>query len=370
MMDVIALRKQFPVTAEMTFLNNAAECPLCLPVRERLAEYLDRAARSPDRRPAARHPLRPLLARVLGGAPEEYALVTSTGVGIGIAAAGYPWEPGDNVVLPADEHWNNTFPWLALRERGVDVRIVPVGADERVRPDLVADRVDGRTRMLAIAAVRHTTGFRADLKMLSRIAHDRGALFVVDGVQAAGVVPINVVDEGIDVLAGAGFKWLLGMHGTGYLYVRQGVWDRIHPVMPGMFAAEDDLHEIRWLPGAQRYETGSLAYALFHAWTAGLEMILDIGAPAIHGRVLDLTDRLLSGLRAQGMAVVTPADRREERSAIVSFTAGSVAANQALHTRLAERHIAVALRGGRIRVSPSFYNTEDEIDRLLAALRA
>ena len=369
-MDLIALRQQFPITGDMTFLNNAAQCPLCVPVRERLDEYLDRAARSPDRRPSARQPPRPLLARLLGGAPEEYALVTSTGAGIGIAAAGYAWQPGDNMVLPADEHWNNTFPWLALRERGVDVRIVPVGADQRVDPDLVADRVDGRTRMLAIAAVRHTTGYRADLKALSRIAHDRGALFVVDGVQAAGVVPLNVVDDGIDVLAGAGFKWLLGMHGTGYLYVRQGAWDRIRPVMPGMFSAEDDLTEIRWLPGAQRYETGSLAYALFHAWTAGLEMILEIGVSAIHARVLDLTDRLLSGLLAQGVTVVTPADRREERSAIVSFTAGSVAANQALHTRLLERNIAVAVRGGRIRVSPSFYNTEEEIDRLLTSTRS
>jgi cysteine desulfurase/selenocysteine lyase len=135
-------------------------------VLERLDEYLDRAARSPDRRPSARQPLRPLLARLLGGAPEEYALVTSTGAGIGIAAAGYPWAPGDNMVLPADEHWNNTFPWLALRERGVDVRIVPVGADQRVDPGLVAEHVDGKTRMVAIAAVRHTTGYRADLKAL------------------------------------------------------------------------------------------------------------------------------------------------------------------------------------------------------------
>jgi selenocysteine lyase/cysteine desulfurase len=370
MIDTAAVRRHFPVTGEMTYLNNAAQCPLCTPVRERLEAYVDLAARSPDRRPSARHPLRPLLVRLLGGAPEDYALVTSTGVGIGIAAAGYPWAPGDNVVLPADEHWNNTFPWLALRDRGVDVRIVPVGSDQRVSPDSVAERVDGRTRILAVAAVRHTTGFRADLPALSRIAHDRGALFVVDGVQAAGAVPLNVVDDGIDVLAGAGFKWLLGPHGTGYLYVAPGARERIRPVLPGMFAAEDDLDQIRWLPGAQRYETGTLAYALFHAWTAGLEMILEIGVPAIHARVLELTDGLIAGLRAQGMEVVTPAGRREERSAIVSFTAGSAEANQALHARLQERNIAVALRGGRIRVSPNFYNTAGEIDRFLDAVRA
>lgn len=367
-MDVTRLRGQFPVTGRMAFLNNAAQCPLSLPVRQRVDEYLDQAALAPDQRPPARHPVRPLLARLLGGLPEEYALVTSTGVGIGLVAEGFEWAPGDNVVLPADEHWNNTFPWLALRERGVEVRLVPADADHRVDAARIAERLDARTRVLAIAAVRHSTGFRADLKHLSRIAHEHGALFVVDGVQAAGVVPMNVDEDGIDVLACAGFKWLLGLHGTGFLFVRKEAWSRIRPVLPGMFAAEDNLTELRWLPNAQRYETGALSYALFHGWTAGLEMVLEIGVPAIHTRVLDLTSRLVDGLRARGMTVVTPTGRREERSAIVSFTAGTQEANQGVHARLAERQVAIALRGGRCRVSPAFFNTEDEIDLLLETL--
>ena len=367
-MDVAAIRRQFPVTERMVFLNNAAESPLSLPVRRRLDEYLDQAACAPDKRPPARHPVRPLLSRLLGGSADEYALVTSTGVGLGFAAAGYAWVPGDNVVLPAGEHWNNTFPWLALRTRGIDVRVVPLGADQRLDPARVAERVDARTRMVAVAAVNHLTGFRSDLRRLSRIAHECGALFVVDGVQAAGVVPLNVDDDGIDVLAGAGFKWLLGLHGTGYVYVRRDAWERVQPVLPGMFAAEDDLHDLRWLPSAQRYETGSLAYALFHAWTAGLEMILEIGVPAIHARVLDLTSRLISGLRARGMTMITPAAHAGERSAIVTFTAASQEANRALHARLGEQGIGISLRAGQCRVSPSFYNTEEEIERLLAAL--
>lgn len=367
-MDLRAIRGLFPVTEQMAFLNNAAESPLCLPVRRRVEEYLDLASRAPDGRPPARHPLRPLLARLLGGTAEEYALVTSTGIGVGMVAAGYAWAAGDNIVVPADEHWNNTYPWLALRERGVDVRVVPVETDMRVDPARVAERVDGRTRIMAVAAVRHTTGFRADLKRLADIAHDRGALFVVDGVQAAGVVPLNVDDQGVDVLACAGFKWLLGLHGTGLLYVRRSAWDRLHPVLPGMFAAEDDLSEIRWLPTAQRYETGSLAYALFHGWTAGLELITRIGVAAIQARVLDLTSRLIAGLRACGTTVVTPADHPDERSAIVSFTCGSQEANEALYTRLKAQCVAISLRGGRCRASPSFYNTEAEIDRLLEAV--
>ncbi len=367
-MDVAAIRRQFPVTERMVFLNNAAESPLSLPVRRRLDEYLDQAACDPDKRPPARHPVRPLLSRLLGGSADEYALVTSTGVGLGFAAAGYPWAPGDNVVVPDGEHWNNTFPWLALRARGVDVRMVPLGDDRRLDCGRIGAHVDGRTRIVAASAVNHLTGFRSDLRRLGRIAHDRGALFVVDGVQAAGVVPLHVDEDGIDVLAGAGFKWLLGLHGTGYVYVRKSAWDRLHPVLPGMFAAEDNLHDLRWLPSARRFETGSLAYSLFHAWTAGLEMILDLGLHAIHARVLDLTARLIGGLRARGLTVLTPAVHDGERSAIVTFTAASGDANRAIHARLGEQGIGISLRGGQCRVSPSFYNTEDEIDRMLAAL--
>jgi selenocysteine lyase/cysteine desulfurase len=237
-----------------------------------------------------------------------------------------------------------------------------------VDPDRVAERVDGKTRALAVAAVRHVTGFRADLKCLSGIAHGHGALFVVDGIQAAGVVPLDVEADGIDVLAGAGFKWLLGMPGTGYLYVRRGLWDTIRPVLPGMFAAGDELSEIQWMPDARRYETGSLAYSLFHAWTAGLEMVLELGVPAIHERVLALTAHLIDGLAGKGMSIVSPVATPRERSAIVSFTAGSAERNQALTARLAEHHVAISLRGGVCRVSPSFYNTEEEIDRLVRAI--
>ena len=364
-MDLDRYRTLFPVTRETVFLNNAAESPLNMRVRQRLDEYLQIAADAPHRKPAVRTPVRRLLASLLGGRSEDFALVTSTGVGLGLVAAGIAWVRGDNVVMPADEHWNNTFPWLVLRERGIDVRVVPLDDKLRLDPSRVAEQVDDRTRLVALAAVRHTTGFRADLKALGRIAHDRGALLVVDGVQAAGVVPLNIEEDGIDVLACAGFKWLLGQPGTGFLYVRPGLEDQIRPTLPGMFAAEDDLTQVLWFPDARRFETGAFAYPLFHAWTAGLELLLEIGIPVIHDRILTLTTQLVEGLRQAGMTIATPIEDPDERSAIVSFGAGSPEANQELFERLSARGIIVALRGGRCRISPSFYNTEEEIARFL-----
>ena len=180
-MDFAAYREVFPVTQHGVYLNNAAETPLNTRVRQRLEEYLQVASDAPQDKPSIRYAVRAALSDLFGGVPEDYALVTSTGVGVGIAAAGYHWQPGDNVVLPADEHWNSTFPWLQLRQRGVDVRLVPPDANQRILPEAIAARVDNHTRIVATTAVRFNTGFRANLKALSEIAHSAGALFLVDG---------------------------------------------------------------------------------------------------------------------------------------------------------------------------------------------
>lgn len=369
-MNILKLRKLFPVTSGYVYLNNAAESPLNLRVRQMLDEYLLLASNDPDKKPSVRPVVRQKLSEIFGGLPDDYALVTSTGVGIGIAASGFKWEKGDNMVVPMDEHWNNTFPWLALRERGVEVRLVPVDENQRVNPNVIAAMVDKNTRILSTAAVRFNTGFRANLKLLSGIAHEKGALFMVDGIQGAGVFPMSVEEDGIDILASAGFKWLLGMSGTGFLYVNKNAQEKIRPVLPGMFAAENDTREINYLPDARRYETGTIAYSLFHAWVAGLELLQEVGIGNIYDRVIILTDRVIAGLRSQEISILSPVEKIEERSAIISFTLGSEAANTECHQKLKAQNILVALRSGSIRVSPNFFNTEDEIDRFIDALKA
>lgn len=362
------LRALFPVCANTVFLNNAAESPLNVRVRNSLQDYLTLAAETPHKKPPAREPVRKALSHLFGGAPDEYALVTSTGVGIGIAAAGYKWRPGDNVVVPMDEHWNNTFPWLALQERGVECRLIPVNDQQRVDPNAVADAVDGDTRILATTAVRFNTGFRADLKVLSTIAHLKGALLVVDGIQGAGACPMNVVDDGIDVLSCAGFKWLLGMPGTGFLYVSKQAQEWIRPVLPGMYAAEHNTRDLKYHSDARRYETGTLAYSHFHSWAAGLGILKEVGIARIHERVLKLTDRIISGLETRGIQIASPVEFLRERSGIISFTLGSEEANKECYKRLRANDIIVAPRDGRIRVSPNFFNNEDDIDRFLEQL--
>lgn len=367
-MDFMTARELFPVTRHAVFLNSAAESPLSTRVRQRLDQYLDLVSATPQRKPSVRGAVRRQLAALLGGDSDEYALVTSTGVGIGIVAAGLDLQPGDNVVVPVDEHWNNAFPWLALQERGVEVRLVPIEDDNSISPERVAAMTDSRTKLVATAAVRFNSGFRTDLRRLSQVAHDAGALFLVDGIQATGVVPVNVDDDGIDILACAGFKWLLGLPGTGFLYVRRQAQALIKPALPGMFAAEDNMRELHYWPDARRYETGSIAYSLFHAWTAGLELLQEVGVDSIYQRVLQLTDRLIAGLQAEQQTIISPIDDIRGRSGILLFSAGSAEENRLLYERLQAQNIIITLRGGVCRISPSFFNTEAEIDQFLNAI--
>lgn len=249
-----------------------------------------------------------------------------------------------------------------------DVRFVPVSDDNRIEPGKLAALTDRNTRMITASAVRFNSGFRSDLKRLANIAHDRGALFMVDGIQGAGVVPMNVDTDNIDILCSAGFKWLLGMPGTGFLYVRKNVQEQISPLLPGMFAADNNSEELDYYPDARRFETGSLAYSLFHSWNAGLELVQEVGVKTIYQRVLFLTDRIISGLRTKNIKILTPVDILAERSAIIMFTMGSAEANKTLYERLLAQNIITTLRNGLIRISPSFYNTEEEIDRFLNVL--
>lgn len=363
------LREEFPITSHAVYLNNAAESPLCLSVKTRLDEFLSFSMTSPHKKPQVRESVKAALSQLFGGRPSDYALVGSTGIGLGMIAAGFKWHAGDNIVLPENEHWNNAYPWYQLGKKGVDVRLVPVDNHGRFSLDDVRSKMDSNTRILSMAAVRFDSGFRPDLKAFSKLAHDHGAYFVVDGIQGAGVVPINVENDGIDAFCSAAFKWLYGLPGTGFIYVSPTMTNDLDVVLPGMFAAEDDMTALKLFNDARRFETGTIAYPFYHAWLAGLELIASIGVSNIHDRVLQLTNLIIEGLESQDITITTPHKEISERSAIIVFDLGSDALNKRLHGHLMSHDIIISLRKGRCRVSPAMYNTEAEIDSFLACVK-
>ena len=228
-MDITKIRTLFPITKEAIYLNSASQAPLNTRVQNKLEAYLKSETTFEGKKGFNRDDIRIPLANLLGGSSEEYALTTSTGVGLGMIAQGIDLKKGDNIIIPEKEHWNNAFPWLHLEKKGVEIRFAKLNKNNSLDPEAIEKLIDFRTRVVAVAAVRFNSGFRPNLYKISEIAHAENALFVVDAAQGAGMVPIDVVKDGIDIMAGCGFKWLLGMHGTGFLYVSNRVVKMIQP---------------------------------------------------------------------------------------------------------------------------------------------
>ena len=367
-MDITKIRSLFPITKEAIYLNSASQAPLNTCVQSKLEAYLKSEANFEGKKGFNRDDIRIPLANLLGGSPEEYALTTSTGVGLGMIAQGIDFKKGDNIIIPEKEHWNNAFPWLHLEKKGIEVRFVKLNKDNSLNPEAIEKLIDYRTRVVAVAAVRFNSGFRPNLSKISEIAHARNALFVVDAAQGAGMVPIDVVKDGIDIMAGCGFKWLLGMHGTGFLYVSNRVVKMIQPVLPGMYAAHINYDKLSYYEDARKFETGTLAYSLFTAWSAGLELLLSIGIDTVYKKALENTALIINGLLKNNYNLVTPIKNDQERSAIVHFYASSFEKTKALFSKLKAHKVLVTLQGENIRVSPNFFTTKEEIKVFLSLL--
>ena len=362
------IRSFFPLTKETVYLNSASQAPLNTLVYDRLQMLLKRELNPALKKPFNRDDIRILLSKLLGGSPREYALTTSTGHGLGMISQGIDFKRGDNIIIPEQEHWNNTFPWLNLEEKGVEIRFAKINEDNSIDPESIEKLINNKTRVVAIAAVRFNSGFRPNLAVISKIAHKYDALFVVDAAQAAGMLPLDVQKDGIDVMSGCGFKWLLGVHGTGFLYVNKRVIKRINPILPGMFSADGVYDKLSYHEDSRKFETGTLAYTLFDAWREGLQLLLDLGIDNIYEKALENTDILIEGLRKKNYQIVSPTKKRENRTAIVHFNAGSLEKTKALYIKLKENDIQVSLQASNIRISPNFFTTKEELRKFLAVV--
>jgi selenocysteine lyase/cysteine desulfurase len=367
-MDITKIRSLFPITKEATYLNSASQAPLNTCVQNKLEAYLKSEITFEGEKGFNRDDIRIPLANLLGGSSEEYALTTSTGHGLGMISQGIDFKKGDNIIIPEKEHWNNSFPWLNLESKGVAIRFAKLNKDNSLNPEAIEKLIDNQTRVVAIAAVRFNSGFRPNLSKISKIAHSKNALFVVDAAQGAGMVPIDVVKDGIDIMAGCGFKWLLGMHGTGFLYVSKRVVKMIQPVLPGMYAAHMNYDKLSYYEDARKFETGTLAYSLFTAWSAGLELLLSIGIDTVYKKALENTTLIINGLQINNYNLVTPIKNKEERSAIVHFNSNSFTATKTLFKKLKQHKVVVSLQGENLRVSPNFFTTKEEIEVFLSFL--
>jgi len=372
-MDITEARSEFPVTRTCAFMNHAAVAPLSQRAVNAMRGLLDDLLANGDQNSKqwdlAVQRTRELAAQLINASPSEIAFVKNTTEGIAHVANGFPWSPGDNVVVTNVEFPANVYPWLNLADRGVETRFVKEKAG-RIPFEDISDAIDSRTRIVSLSYVEFVSGFRNDLGRLGELCRKRGALFVVDAIQGLGVLKLDVQECGVDFLSADGHKWLLAPEGAGVFFCSNRVADRLRVSEMGWMAVQNAGDYLRYpqppRTDARRFECGSHNTLGLHGLGAAIDLLLEVGIPNIERRVLALTDRLCDGLARKGYHIFS--SRREgEKSGIVSFHKPGQD-TRALFQRLRAEKIIVALREGFIRVSPHFYNSDDEIDRLLAAL--
>jgi len=388
-------RQHFPGLADKVFLD--AACVSLAPklATDAIGKFLELALMCPLKSSTHHHifmdemraAARPAAARLINADPDEIALVESTTQGLSLTADAIPLERGDRVLLSDLEFLEVAVPWVQKKKDGIEIDVVPHRNGE-VRAEDVAARITPRTKVLAISAVQWTNGYRCDLKAMGNLCRERGVWLVVDAIQQLGVVPIDVRQTPVDILACGGHKWLNSPFGCGFLYVSRRALERMRPPLAGYLSIQDPpggwgeyfqtpstapVMDYKFVSSARRYEGGGTAnYPGAVGLAASLNLIHELGQGNIAHHVLALTDRLLEGLDKLPVKVITPR-AREERAGIVTFSVGSAEENVRLMNRLQEQRILVSVRYtsqvGGVRVSCHFYNLAEDVDQLLEAVK-
>lgn len=317
--------------------------------------------------------MRATCAKFIGGEADEIALLGPTSLGLSLFANGIPWEAGDEVLCYAGDYPANVYPWLELRRRGVVMRMLKPERAGEITPALVEAALTPRTRLVALASCHFFTGFRIDVDGIGRLLHSRGVLFSVDAIQTLGAFPMNV--EHVDFLSADAHKWMLGPCAIGIVYVKRKHHDFCRPTLLGAWNVHSPNFitqpELRFVPGAQRYEPGVLNIVGCYGMNAAIELFLRYGLEAVAARVLELKAHLVAGLRAKGFAIYGPAEGANV-SGITTFRHAEKSATE-LFAKLENAGVTSSLRhdaAGRdyLRLSPHFYNTEAELDYALELL--
>ncbi len=375
-LDIQAIRaKEFPLTQSWAYLDHATHGTL--PRRHvaaaarflhdlsetAVSDLLEIGTDGVDR-------VRERAGQLLHCPARNIAFLKSTSEGIDLVAQGLDWKSGDEVISYELEFPTCVYPWLALASRGVTLRMVADYGRHRFEVEDVAELMSPRTRVVCLSLVNFGHGFRAPLEEIGKLCRERDIWFVVDAVQGLGALQVDVSSLGADIISAHGYKFLLSGFGVAVCYCSDRAIRRLVVPQVGWKNVDEPTRvgrlQLDFAQSARRFESAWQNFAGLLGMHASLELLLEVGPAPIENRVLDLSAQVATGLSERGYDVLS-SQRQGERSAIVSAIREGVD-YPSLRERMLTNRVACAVLEGRLRVSPHFYNTEDDIGRLLDSL--
>jgi cysteine desulfurase / selenocysteine lyase len=370
----------FPVLRQWDFFNHAGVCPLPRAAGEAIRKYAREAENGAYLQTAWYkdiEQLRRSAAKMLNAHRDEIAFVKNTSEGISIVANGIDWKSGDRIVTTAVEYPANIYPWMNVQRRfGCELVMVSEESDAQGRRHVPLEKIlaaadEPKVRLVTLSHVEYASGQRHDIAQIGRFCRENGKLFCVDAIQTMGVLPVDVQAMQIDYLSADGHKWLLGPEGAGVFYIRRELIERTRPPLIGWMNVIDaqnyGSYNFTLRPDAGRYECGTYNVPGLLAFKSSLEMLLNLGIDAVAARIKTLTDHLIGRLGEKGYQIISPRSN-ESWSGIVSFVSPAHPHELIFASLRKDHHIEIALREGRLRASPHFYNTEQQMDRLVQIL--
>ena len=369
-------RHEFPVTQQKIFLAHGGVCPLPRRVAQAMSECASEGMLG-DQEEFVLHRIagaRQAGARLLNCQPDEVSLVGPTSLSLSLVAAGLNFRLGDNILIYHDDYPSNVYPWMALAEKGVKVRLLNTRGLGAIRTVDVMGQVDEDTRLVALASAHFISGQRLEYAAIGKFLHERNILFCLDAIQTLGAFPTTV--EYVDFLAADAHKWLLGPCGSGLLYVKADLQPKLNPPVYGWHNVRNPNFiaqaAIEYRAGAAKFEPGTHNLIGLVGLLAALELALELGVENIAAELTRKRAWFLPALQAKGYQILNAAPKPEGIGGITSiFLPGKDLAPA--HQNLADAGVVASLRVDRqgqnyLRFSPHYYNTDAELQRVLELL--
>ncbi len=368
------IRADFPVKQQLVYLNNASIGALSKRVVGAVTGFLEDVRdhgrlHYPNWCRHADTVIKERIGALIGADKSELAFVKNTTEGILLVANGLDWRAGDNVIIADIEYPSNVYCWMNLARRGVSIKWVKARAGRLLLEDIDA-LIDSGTRLVSLSAVQFSNGFRLDIDELARRCHRRNVLLNLDAIQWVGALPLDLRRSEVDFLSFGGHKWLLAPIGTGVFYCRASSMHHLHPHNVGYHSvdkSEDHMdYDLTFRPTAGRFEEALVNFPGIWGLAAAVELHLALGPANEERYIFRLNDMAMKGLVTKGYQIVSP-QGPGERSGILCFRHPTLPPED-IADRVQRANINLAIRGGNVRISPSVYNDENEIGRLLEAL--